>query len=859
MSTFADRPAVPSHPASGRRGLTGSEAAARLVQHGPNALPPARRSPLVARLWRELREPMAMLLVGAAAVSGILLGEVVEAVAIVAIVVVNAVISLVQEGRATRAMDALEEMEAPTATVVRDGRRRVLAARELVPGDLTLLQAGDRVPADLLVVDSDGLQVDEGVLTGESLPASKSADGTTDRALPLGDQHGRLFSGTLVTRGAGWGTVTETGPRTALGAIAVHLSDVRREPTPLQRQLEGLTRRLGIAAVVIAAVTFVVSVVVVRSMGTDEAFLTAVALAVAAVPEGLAAVTTVALALGVGRMARRGAIVRRLPAVETLGAADVLVIDKTGTVTENRMRVQWILTPDGDLAAPATILDGSSPMFSAVLALCNDATLDPPTGDPTERALLALVGEEQVQVWSDTAPRSGVAAFTSDRRRMATLHRLHDRWHLLAKGAPEVLVPRCADASRGGTTSPLTDDDREDLLARVEVAAAQGQRVLAVAWRALDRTPETLEDEEHDLVLEGFVILRDPPRAAAGASVRAARDAGIRLVMATGDHPATAAGIADEVGIGGEVVATGTQIRASGLANVMANVDVLARVDPDQKLDLVAALQAEGHVVAMTGDGVNDAPALQRADIGVALGGTGSDVAREAADVVITDDDLATIVAAIHEGRTIHDNLRKVIDYLVASNLSEVMVVLVVLLAVPSLGVPLFPLQLLWINLLTDGLPALALGVDPAHPGVMARPPRDPSRRLLDAPHLRHLAGRGAAMALGAVGALLVAEHVLHLPSTAARTVLFSTLVVAQAVYAWVVRRHGIRGKLLRNPWLVTSTLASLALQLLVVSVPILASVFDTVALSFDAWTVVVLGGLAGPMLIVASASRRDG
>ncbi len=784
MTAPLDPEVAPTQVTDAPRGLTEADAAALLARHGPNALPPVRRPSVAARLSRELREPMALLLMGAALVSGVLLGEAVEAVAILAIVVVNAGIALVQEGRAARAMAALEELAAPVATVVRDGRRRRLAARDLVPGDLILLQAGDRVPADLVVVAGDGLAADEALLTGESLPVSKSADGVTDRAVPLGDQDGRLFTGTLVTRGAGQGTVTETGPDTALGAIAADLADARQEPTPLQRQLASLTRRLGVAAVAVAATTFLLSVGVVRSMSTDDAFLTAVALAVAAVPEGLAAVTTVALALGVGRMARRGAIVRRLPAVETLGAIDVLVIDKTGTVTENRMRVEWILTPDGDRLDPEGVLDGPDSTLGAVLALCNDATLDPPTGDPMERALLEVVGTVQVAAWGHRAPRRGVAPFTSDRRRMSTLH-VHDgEWQLLTKGAPEAVLPRCSVATDGGRERHLSDEARESLLARVGAAAAGGHRVLAVAWRRLPEAPDDLEDEEHDLVLGGFVVLRDPPRAAAVASVAAVRGAGIRLVMATGDHPATAAGIAQEVGIGGGTVLTGSEIRSGGLPEDLASVPVIARVDPDQKLDLVTHLQAAGHVVAMTGDGVNDAPALQRADIGVALGGSGSDVAREASDVVVTDDDLATLVAAIHEGRTIHDNMRKVVDYLVASNLSEVIVVLMVLLAVPSLGVPLFPLQLLWVNLLTDGLPALALGVDPAHAGIMARPPRDPALRLLDIGHLRRLAGRGAALALGPIGGLLVAHELWGLSAPTSRTVLFSGLVVAQAAYA---------------------------------------------------------------------------
>ncbi len=831
-------------------GLTSHEAATRLAEHGPNALPAARRSPLAARLLRELRDPMALLLIAAAGVSGVLLGEVPEAIAIVVIVVVNAVIALVQEGRAEQALAALEALEAPEATVVRDGRRHVVDAELLVPGDLVLVQAGDRVPADLDLVDGDAIEVDEAMLTGESLPAAKRPGGTTDPGVGIGDRDGALFSGTLLTRGAGRGLVVATGPRTSLGAIAAHLHDLRREPTPLQRQLASLTRRLGLAAVVVAAGAFLLSVLLVEGTTTDEAFLTAVALAVAAVPEGLAAVTTVALALGVGRMATRGAIVRRLPAVETLGAVDVLVVDKTGTVTENRMQAEAVLTPDGERHAPDTTL--TSPTFAATLALCNDASLDPPTGDPTEQALVSLVSEEVAESWRTRAPRLATAPFTSDRRRMATVNTVDGHLHLLVKGAPEAVIPRCTRAWHEDGNRGFEAADRAALLDLVESVAANGRRVLAIASRDLADVPNDVEAAERDLVLTGLVVLRDPPRASAPDSVAAVRGAGIRLVMATGDHAATATAIAREVGIDGDSVVTGEAIRDGRAAFDVTTVNVLARVDPHQKLDMVMQLQSRGHVVGMTGDGVNDAPALRRADIGVALGRTGSDVAREAADVVITDDDLATIVAAVHEGRAIYDNLRKVIDYLVASNLSEVAVVLASLVVVPSLGVPLFPLQLLWINLLTDGLPALALGVDPPDDGLLTRPPRDPHARLLDLPHLRRLASRAIALAIGALGALLVAHHAFDLDVATERTVLFSALVVAQTTYAWIVRRPPGAGRMPANRWLLASTVGSLVLQVLVVSTPAVNGLFDTVPLSASGWGLAVAGGLSGPAVIAA-------
>ena len=815
-------------------GLGAGEARRRLVEHGRNELPRATEAALLARIAEQLREPMAVLLVVAALISGAILGEVVDAVAIVLIVLVNAVIALVQEGRAKQALAALEQLEAPHATVVRDGRQQVIDAALLVPGDLVLVQAGDRVPADLELVAGDALEVDEAILTGESLPSAKRPGGITTADVPIGDRDGHLHSGTFVTRGAGRGVVIATGTDAALGAIAQQLSQIEREPTPLQRQLAGLTRRLGGAALAVATGTFLL--IMLRSGGRapDEAFLTAVALAVAAVPEGLAAVTSVALALGVRRMARRGAIVRRLPAVETLGAVDVLVVDKTGTITENRMRVAGVVAPDGT----AFVVDADDAALDALLdiaVLCNDATLDPPGGDPTERALLELTSADDAERRREAHPRLAADPFTSERRRMSTVHSLEDGTWLLCKGAPEQVLPRCLGVGA----------DR--LLALADEHADRGERVLALARRRLDVVPEDVEAAERDLTAIALVALRDPPRDHAAGSVALTRAAGVTLLMATGDHPATARAIAGEVGIDTTRAMAGPDLDRDGVPDEPTDVGVYARVAPDQKLALVTRLQDRGHTVAMTGDGVNDAPALQRADIGVALGATGSDVARAAADLVITDDDLATIVAAIREGRGIYDNLRKVVDYLVASNLAEVTVVVATLLFLPAFGVPLFPLQLLWINLLTDGLPALALGVDPVGDDLMRRPPREASARLLDVPHLRQLGLRAAVLAGGALGALAIARAA-GLDTPEARTVLFTSLVVAQVFYAFVVSRHPFSGE--RNRWLFVSAAAALALHALILFVPPAQVVFDTVAPSGTALGAIAVGGLLPPLVL---------
>ena len=847
---------VSSSPAGTDRraqGLGADEVARRLATHGRNELPGGRERSLAARVVEQLREPMAVLLVVAAAVSGIVLGEVVDAVAIVVIVVVNAMIALVQEGRAAQALAALEELEAPHATVVRDGRQQVVEAALLVPGDLVLVQAGDRVPADVELTAGDALEVDEAILTGESLPVAKRPGGRTDTDVPLGDRDGLLHSGTFVTRGAGRGTVVATGTDAALGAIAEQLASIEREPTPLQRQLAGLTRRLGGAAIVVASGTFLL--LLLRGSGgtADEAFLTAVALAVAAVPEGLAAVTSVALALGVRRMARRGAIVRRLPAVETLGAVDVLVVDKTGTLTENRMQVAAVITPDGSThpadALPPSVADAAG----TVAVLCNDATLDPPGGDPTERALLDLVDATTTEHRRDEHPRLAAAPFTSERMRMGTVHEFDGRPWLLVKGAPEQVLPRCGSLLADGHERPATRTDHDHLTTVAAEHAARGERLLALARRSLDEVPEDVEQAEHDLTLVALVALRDPPRESAASSVADTRDAGVTLLMATGDHPATATAIAGEVGIDAGRCLAGPDLDRDGVPDDPTDIGVYARVAPDQKLTLVDRLQAHGHTVAMTGDGVNDAPALQSADIGVALGASGSDVARAASDLVITDDDLATIVAAIREGRGIYDNLRKVIDYLVASNLAEVMVVIATLLLLPAFGVPLFPLQLLWINLLTDGLPALALGVDPVDDDLMRRPPRRADARLLGVPHLRGLASRAIVLAGGGLVALWIARG-QGLATAEARTVLFTSLVVAQVLYAFVVSRRPFSGE--RNRWLYASAVGSLALHAVILLVPGAQVVFDTVTPSVPALGAIAVGGLVPPVILAMTVRR---
>ncbi len=846
-----------------QRGLTDDQAQQRLERTRPNELPAHKPRALSARFAAQLTDPMALLLVIAAAISGIALREALDAIVIGAIVVLNAVIALVQEGKAERALDALKRLETPMASVLRADQPRRIPARELVTGDIVLLAAGDKVPADVRLIDTESLEVDESLLTGESLTVSKQPDAIADLAAPLSERAAMTFSGTLVTRGTARGAVVATGSGTALGAIAAALSGPPGS-TPLQEELRHLTSRLGILAVTIAAAVFALAAWR-QTSAIEQAFLSAVALAVAAVPEGLATVVAVALALGVRRMATRGAIVRRLPAVETLGSTTVILTDKTGTLTENHMR--W----EGTFLASRTRLDIRSRTPAAVIAadiavLCNDAPPDAAFGDPVDIALLEAVGTEAVKAIRARSPRLSEVPFDSERKRMSTLHRGEEGFLLAVKGSPESIIERSLSAiDSAGTAFPLHDEERAALRRSVDEMAGRGARVLALACRKLDGQPDDIETEEDGLTFVALAELRDPLRKEAPSAVASARSAGIAILMVTGDHPGTAASIAGEVGIAatGEVM-TGRDLRERGVPSDPLATPVYARVDPSDKLSLVEALKRRGHVTAVTGDGVNDAPALRRADIGVAMGRGGTDAAREASDMIVTDDNLATIVGAVREGRAIYDNIRKVVEYLVAANLSEIVVVVTALLMFPGLGVPLLPLQLLWINLVTDGLPAVALGIDPPDPRLMERRPRRETDRLLNPARLRRLLARGVLLAVASLATLVVSHHVWGYSWAHARGTMFTALAASQLLYAlavrkpagWKVRSEGPLRTLrliLANRWLLVGIACGLVLQIIVATWSPLGAVFDVSPLGADEW-ILVTASAALPSVIIAAA-----
>ncbi len=801
-------------------GLPQAEAARRLHRDGPNELPEQGGRGLWDLVVEQFRDVMILLLLAAAVVSG-LVGDVVDTIAILVIIVLNATIGVFQGYRAEQAIEALRAMSAPQARVVRAGSQALIPSEEVVVGDLVLLEAGALVPADLRLTEAARLQVAEAALTGESLPVDKDIEALPDPDLPVGDRACLAFRGTEVTTGRGAGLVVATGAQTQLGAVAGLLAGVQDVKTPLQKRLAHLSTRLALAVVVICAVVFAAGLI--RGEDPLEMLLVAVSLAVAAVPEALPAVVTISLALGASTMVRQHALVRRLPAVETLGSVTYICSDKTGTLTQNRMTVDSVWTPGGDEAA----------LIHAITA-CNDAEVDAERehGDPTEVALVVYARDSDIGAAGAlpaTAVRVAEIPFDAQRRRMLTVHDPTDAdFVAYAKGAPEALLPYCA----------LSEAERALAQRESQRMAGSGLRVLAAARRDLAEVPADLADAETDLTLLGLIGLLDPPRAEAACAVAECRTAGIVPVMITGDHPDTAHAIAERVGVAeahhdSSDVLTGrdlAELDDDELAARVLDARVYARVDPAQKIRIVQALQGRGQVAAMTGDGVNDAPALRQADIGVAMGLGGTDVARGASAMVLLDDNFATIVSAVREGRRIYDNIRRFVKYTLTSNAGEIWVMF--LGPFLGFGLPLLPLQILWINLVTDGLPGLALAREPAEPDVMRRPPRPPDESVF---------AHGVTWHIGWVGLLIggvsLAGLVLTHNSGAGnwQTVVFTTLVLAQLGHSMAVRSetHPLFGsRFLANPALLGAVLLTIGLQLAVVYVPWLQGIFRTEALS---------------------------
>jgi Ca2+-transporting ATPase len=757
-------------------GLSTSAAATRLAANGPNRLPRGKKRSSFRAFVDQFRSFLVVVLVGAAILAAIV-GDIKDVIVISVVVLFNAVLGFVQEHRAESSLAALERMLVTRARVRRDGIIIEINAEELVPGDVVLVEAGDRVPADGRWFVTVDLHIDESAFTGESLPVTKDAAAILDERTALADRRCMAFMNTTVTRGRGEFVVTGTGAGTGIGRLATMLNAAETPPTPLQREIAHLGRRLTLVAAL--AVALVVVLDVIRGVAVEDMLLNAVALAVAAIPEGLPAVLTVTLAVGTSQLAKRQAIVKRLASVETLGATTVICSDKTGTLTVNQMTARQVYTSDhwfsvdGEgYATSGTIRPDQNgdaddlQQLLTVCALCNDASLSDTgaVGDPTEAALVVLATKGGVDVLAERArrPRLTEVPFDSATKYMATFHDGGDFIDVYIKGAPDVLLAHCTSTTASdGTCVPLDSAGRDAALTANGVLGGRGLRVLALASRRISRSTwdPTTNPRDHieQLSLDGLVGLADPPRPEARMAIERCRIAGIKVKMITGDHAVTAHTIATELGITGEVV-TGReldQLTVDELADRIDGIGVFARVAPEHKVAIVEALQGRNHVVAMTGDGVNDAPALKRADIGVAMGITGTEVSKEAATMVLTDDNFATIVKAVEGGRTIYDNIIKFVTFQLSTNIGAILTIIAAsLLDWPGLGRTFFaPIALLWVNIIMDGPPAMALGVDPAGPGTMTRQPRSPESRILTTRRLTRLGAYGATMAIGTLAA----------------------------------------------------------------------------------------------------------
>lgn len=817
-------------------GLTDQTAAERRNRFGPNQLREAERVSTTALFLRQFSDILIWVLIAAALVSGFLLDEWIDAAAIGVIVILNAALGFAQEARAENALADLQELTAPSALVRRRGTATSVSAANVVPGDVLVLEPGVRIAADARLVEAIHLRTDESLLTGESLPVDKQVEPVNPREAVVADRTVMVHAGTTVVAGRGAAVTVATGTETEVGKIAA-LLEQEQPATPLQITMAQVGRRLLVIALGAAILVFALGVL--RDNPVERMILTAVALAVATIPEGLPAVVTISLAQGVQAMADRNALIRRLPAVEALGAADVICTDKTGTLTENRLTVQFWADCRGEEADPDAEWYRPA-VFAAVLA--NDATTD--IGDPTEVALVVAAiraGVDPVGLRS-AQPRLDEVGFDSARKRMTTLIGTENGPMAYTKGAPEVLVDLATGYATPEGVLPIDGTARAAFLEGADALARRGLRTLALARRRFDDVPSSLEDEERELVLLGMVAMADQIRAEARPAAARAHQAGIRVVMVTGDHLTTALAVARELDIADGPFVPGSELASldpQSLASRVAMTGGYARVDPADKVKIVEAWQATGAVVAMTGDGVNDAPALRRADIGVAMG-SGTDVARDTSDMVLADDNFATIVAAVEEGRRIFRNLRSVVHYLLSANASEIIVMLGGFLAFA--GEPVTAIQLLWINLISDGLPALALGMQPATDDLMDGR-RGHDRNLLAARSQLRLLGQGAVLAVAGLGSLFVGEVLMEARPATVQTMVFSALIVAQLFHA--VNMAGPRpGRLL--PW---SILGSTVIHVLVVYTSLGQQVFGTIPLGWIEWAWVI--GLSAVTFLV--------
>ncbi|MBU7015878.1 MAG: calcium-translocating P-type ATPase, SERCA-type [Theionarchaea archaeon] len=849
-------------------GLSESEAQKRVTESGYNELKKRKGRGISTIFLSQFKGLLIMVLMVAAVIS-FLLGEKTDSYIILIIVIINALMGLAQEYKAEKAIERLQELASPVATVLRDREIREIPARNVVPGDVIILDSGDFVPADGRLFESSYLRVDEASLTGESVPSLKVIEILPES--PLADRENMVYMGTMVTDGRGKAVVTETGMNTEMGKIAEIIQTMEREKTPLQEKLETFSKYLtgGIAG--FCVLIFVLGTV--RGEPAFEMFLTAVSLAVAAIPEGLPAIVTIVLALGVQRMIRRNALMRRLKAVETLGSSTIICSDKTGTITRNEMMVSRIYvgktmyrvtgkgySPQGSFyrnrqeVTPDRLLQ----LILEIGTLCNDAQVHGETvvGDPTEASLIvsaakAGLQKEELEV---RVKRVKEIPFSSERKKMTTIHKRDGKYSVYTKGAPDVILELCTKVAEQDGISVLTEERKEEILSIYNKMAARALRALGMAYRELENIPEDDEDIEKELVFVGIQGMRDDPRPEVKEAISLCKTAGIKSMMITGDFKTTAVAIAEEVGITGRAI-TGEDLDLMSDAELEKEIEtigVVARVSPEHKTRIVTALKHKGHITAMTGDGVNDAPSLKKADIGIAMGITGTDVAKEAADMVLTDDNFASIVSAVEEGRHIFDNIIKFIYFLLCCNIGEIFVLFFALLL--GFSRPLIPIQILWINLITDGFPALALGVDPPEEGIMNRKPRDPKESIFSRGRGRSIVEMGLLMSV----LVLVGFRFIGGGGEHAQTVAFSTLVFVQLAHTFNTRSEKksiFSIGVFSNKYLVGAVLLSVGLQISVVYTPGLQPLFGTVSLNMGEWIVILI--LSSIVLLVGEFKKK--
>ena len=887
--TLSLQAAVEALNTSLESGLSSQEAAQRLAELGYNELKERPRPGFWSMLLAQFNNFVVIILIVASLIS-LLLGDYLEAGAILAIVVLNAVLGVVQESKAEEALAALQKMAAPDADVIRDGHRQTIPSRMVVPGDLVILETGNYVPADLRLIESINLRIEEASLTGESVPVSKEAGVTLADEASIGDRRNSAFMSTLVTYGRGRGIVTDTGMQTEIGKIADLLQSYEAEATPLQVKLDKLGRQLGIAALAVCGLVFALGVVR-NPAGTPisetvlDMFIVAVSLAIAAVPEGLPAIVTIVLALGMQRMIKRHALLRKLPAVETLGSATVICSDKTGTLTQNEMTAirMWVggqyidisgegYRPQGQFSLQGRSFQPVEHRTATFLlqasTLCNDAALERSgdgkdggwriVGDPTEGALVVAAAKADLHQaeLAKSLPRVAEIPFESERKRMTTIHQdlkgdFSSPYIAFVKGAPDILLQQCHSIEINGQVQPLTPEDKERVLTANEAMASGALRVLGAAYRPLEQVPAEPDANavERELIFLGLIGMIDLARPEVKPAIAEGRYAGLRTVMITGDYPNTAVAIAHQLDMihkDGRLL-TGAQLDDMSDAQLLQHVEtvnVYARVSPQHKLRIVEALQNRGHVVAMTGDGVNDAPALKRANIGVAMGITGTDVSKEVADMVLTDDNYASIVAAVEEGRIIYANIRKFVFYLLSCNVAEILIIFIAMLV--GLPLPLTAIQLLVLNLVTDGAPALALGMEKGDPDVMKRPPRPVNEPVINREMQVGILVQSIVKPATVLGAFLIGLNWYGWEGhglTTAETMAFATLAMGELVRAYTSRseRHTIfEIGVFSNKWMQYAVLSSLAIILAIIYVPALDPIFETAFLGWADWLVML-------------------